>query len=118
MGRQRTPGFAAENLRKPPETAAISGRIKPMAAEEVAEALVRGIERDQRDVTMDNATRTFLRLGGVLDPAVRWSFRRTVKRVTKCGCRGPSVTAKGTSSGFHGARNPKLAPLVSDAPIR
>lgn len=75
-----TPGFAAENLRKPPETAAISGRIKPLPAEQVAAALVRGIESDKRNVTVDAATRVFLRFGGVLDPAVRWSFRRTVSR--------------------------------------
>lgn len=76
-----TPGFAAENLRKPPETAAISGRIKPLAADQVAAALIRGIQRNKRNVTIDAATRTFLRFGGVLDPAVRWSFTRTVKRV-------------------------------------
>lgn len=77
-----TPGFAAENLRKPPETAAISARIKPQPADDVARALIRGIERDQRVVTVDAATRTFLRFGGLLDPAVRWSFQRTVERVT------------------------------------
>ncbi len=76
-----TPGFAAENLRKPPETAAISGRIKPVPAERVAKALVRGIESDQRNVTVDTATKTFLRFGGIIEPALRWSFRRTVERV-------------------------------------
>lgn len=76
-----TPGFAAENLRKPPVTAAISGRIKPLAADQVAAALIGGIERNKRNVTIDTATRAFLRFGGVLDPAVRWSFKRTVKRV-------------------------------------
>ncbi len=75
-----TPGFAAENLRKPPETAAISGRIKPVPAEQVATALVRGIESNTRNVTVDAATRTFLRFGGVIEPALRWSFRRTVMR--------------------------------------
>lgn len=75
-----TPGFAAETLRKPPETAAISGRIKPVPAERVAKALVRGIQHDARNVTVDAATRTFLRFGSVLAPALRWSFRRTVRR--------------------------------------
>lgn len=78
-----TPGFAAENLRKPPETAAISGRIKPVPAQQVAAALVRGIESDKRNVTVDTATRVFLRFGGVLDPAVQWSFRRTVAKVRR-----------------------------------
>lgn len=77
-----TPGFTAENLRKPPETAAISGRIKPVSADHVATALLRAIERNQRNIPVDAATRTFLRLGGLLDPAVRWSFRRSIDRVT------------------------------------
>lgn len=80
-----TPGFAAENLRKPPETAAISGRIKPVPARQVATALVRGIESNTRNVTVDTATRTFLRFGGVLEPALRWSFRRTVMQTTQEG---------------------------------
>lgn len=78
-----TPGFAAENLRKPPDTAAISSRIKPVPAERVAKALVRGIESDQRNVTVDTATKTFLRFGGIIEPALRWSFRRTVERVRR-----------------------------------
>lgn len=76
-----TPGYAAENQRKPPETAAISGRIKPLPAERVAASLIRGIERNTRNVTVDTATVTFLRFGGILGPAIRWSFQRTVKRV-------------------------------------
>lgn len=76
-----TPGFAAENLRKPPETAAISRRITPVSPQQVARALVRGIERNRREVTVDTATRTLRRFGAVLDPAVRWSFQRTVRQV-------------------------------------
>lgn len=76
-----TPGFAAENLRKPPETSAISGRIRPVTADEVAAATIRGIERNKSAVTIDNSTRIFLRFGGLLDPMVRWSFQRTIKRV-------------------------------------
>ena len=75
-----TPGFAAENLRKPPETAAISGQIRPVPAERVATALVRGVERNERNITVDNATRIFRRFGGVLEPVIRWSLRRTVRR--------------------------------------
>lgn len=80
-----TPGFAAENLRKPPETAAISGRIAPVPAERVAKALIRGIERNRPTVCVDATTRTFLRFGGILDPAVRWSLRRTVEHTTGTG---------------------------------
>lgn len=80
-----TPGFAAENLRKPPETAAISGRISPVQPDVVAAALLRGIARNRRAVTVDGATRAFLRLGSVLDPPVSWSFRRTVRKVRDQG---------------------------------
>lgn len=80
-----TPGFATENLRKPPETAAISGRIAPFSSEVVASALVRGIDRNRREVTVDGATKAFLRFGGLLDRPVRWSFRRTVRRVRERG---------------------------------
>ena len=75
------PGFAAENLRKPHEIAAISGKITPAPAFKVAKALVRGIKHNTRNVTVEAATRTLLRFGGMLEPAVRWSFTRTVKRV-------------------------------------
>src|SRR6185312_8402968 len=39
-----TPGLAAESLRKPPETAAISGAVKPVSAQKVAAGMARGIE--------------------------------------------------------------------------
>lgn len=77
----KTPGFDAENLRKPPETAAISGAIRPFAATKVAEKLVYGIQRNRRSVTVDATTSILRRFGGMLEPAVRWSFLRTVRRV-------------------------------------
>lgn len=40
-----TPGFAAENTTKPQETRAISGNVKIMSPDKVAECLVRGIEK-------------------------------------------------------------------------
>lgn len=75
-----TPGFAAENLRKPPETAAISGRIKPFPASLVAKKLIHGLENNKRDVTVDTATGVFRRFSGLLTPAVRWSLQRTVRK--------------------------------------
>ncbi len=77
----QTPGFDAENLRKPPETAAISGNITPFAAKRVAEKLIHGIQRNQRSVTVDATTSILRRFGGILEPAVHWSFLRTVRRV-------------------------------------
>lgn len=75
-----TPGFAKENLRKPPETAAVSGTIKPVPAAKVADALARGLARNRPAVTMDAWTATFLRAGGLLDPMVKATMRRTIAR--------------------------------------
>jgi len=51
-----TPGFAAENLIKPPETVAVSAGVKPRSAETVAAAIVRGIEKGKRIITADPGT--------------------------------------------------------------
>ena len=72
-----TPGFAAENLRKPPETAAISGAVKPVSAQKVAAGMARGIERNARNITVDGTTRALLLMGGLAEPLLRWSFTRT-----------------------------------------
>lgn len=40
-----TPGFATENLTKPPETRAISSGARVMSSDDVAKALLRGMER-------------------------------------------------------------------------
>lgn len=76
----QTPGFDAENLRKPPETAAISGAVKPVSAQKVAEGLARGIERNSRNITVDGTTRALLLLGGLAEPFLRWSFTRTAAK--------------------------------------
>ncbi|HEX5858985.1 MAG TPA: SDR family oxidoreductase [Microbacterium sp.] len=77
-----TPGFAAENLRKPPETAAVSGGITPVSPEKVADALSRGIRRNAYTVTADAGTRALLRFGGALEPVLRRGFRRTIAKAT------------------------------------
>ena len=46
-----TPGFRTENEIKPEECARISATIKPITAEKVARAVVRGIERDKLHTT-------------------------------------------------------------------
>ena len=56
-----TPGFALENEVKPPETAAISATVKPVQADRVAAAIVRGIERNRITITADPLTATLAR---------------------------------------------------------
>ncbi len=78
-----TPQLVEENEWKPAETRAISGTIKPLSAEKVAAAIVAGIERRRFLICPDLGTRTLARLGGVLSPALNWTFDRRVAAVRK-----------------------------------
>jgi 3-dehydrosphinganine reductase len=75
-----TPGFAIENERKPPETVAISGAIRPVSADVVAAALVRGITRNRENIAIDPLTKALVRLGGVLEPLARPSLAKTIAK--------------------------------------
>ncbi|GAA4488993.1 SDR family oxidoreductase [Rhodococcus olei] len=75
-----TPGFATENTRKPPETAAVSGAITPVSADRVAAAVVTGIDRGRHHIAVDPLTRVLIRAGGLVEPAVRPFLARTIRR--------------------------------------
>ncbi len=74
-----TPGFALENEVKPPETAAISATVKPVQADRVAAAIVRGIERNRITITADPLTATLARAAGLLGPVLRRTMDRQVR---------------------------------------
>lgn len=74
-----TPGFVKENEHKPAETAAISGAITPVPAEEVAAAAVKGIEHDRFTICVDPMTATLARGAGVLAPVVRRVMDRQIR---------------------------------------
>ena len=57
-----TPGFHYENQYKPLETHRIEGAVKTLTPEEVARAVVRGIERRQPYITPDLETRIYFLL--------------------------------------------------------
>ncbi|MFN2523481.1 MAG: SDR family NAD(P)-dependent oxidoreductase [Mycobacteriales bacterium] len=76
----RTPGFERENRTKPRETAAVSAMVKPLSAQRVAEAIVRGIEQDRRTITADAGTALLARATTVVAPGVRVAMRRAVRR--------------------------------------
>ncbi len=78
-----TPGFKRENLTKPAETAAVSAMVAPVSAEQVARAIVRGIERDTRTITADRGSAALARATSALAPAVRASMRRTVRKAQR-----------------------------------
>lgn len=78
-----TPGFAREGASKPPETAAVSALVPPVAPEVVARALVRGVESDRRTVTTDAGTALLAAVPGLVGPGLRAVLRRTVRRAQR-----------------------------------
>ena len=76
-------GFDRENELKPAETARISAAIKPRSADQVARAIVRGIERDRLVITADFQTSALARAAGLLAPYVRRSTDRQVRRARR-----------------------------------
>lgn len=87
-----TPQLAYENRFKPPETRAISGQIKPITADRVAAAIVRGVERRQFLVTADWQTRLLARTVGPLQGTYFSAFDRRVHKARRVGVtpRAPS----------------------------
>jgi 3-dehydrosphinganine reductase len=73
-----TPQLAEENLYKPAETAAISGAVKPISAEKVANGIVRAIERERYAVYADPGIAVLSALAPLFAPLVR---RYTDRRV-------------------------------------
>ncbi len=81
----KTPGFDAENLRKPPETAAISAGIAPQSPERVARIVLRGVERGSRTITADALTRVVLTVPGIVLPMMRPVLARIARRAIARG---------------------------------
>lgn len=79
----QTPGLDRENLRKPVETVAVSGAIKPVPAERVADAVIRGIERGSRMISVDPLTRILAARAGAVDALARPFFRRTIAKALR-----------------------------------
>jgi 3-dehydrosphinganine reductase len=78
-----TPQLAYENQFKPPETAAISGAIKPLSADRVAASIVRGIDKEQFLITADTQTRVLARVAGLLPGVLHSTFDRQVRKVQR-----------------------------------
>ncbi|MGN6575014.1 MAG: SDR family oxidoreductase [Nocardioides sp.] len=76
----QTPQLDYENRFKPPETRAISGQIKPMSADHVAAAIVRGIEHREFLITADWQTWLLARSAGLLSGTFHASFDRRVRK--------------------------------------
>ncbi|MCZ7530227.1 MAG: hypothetical protein M5U31_07685 [Acidimicrobiia bacterium] len=72
--------LADEEPFKPEETKAISGTIKPITADQVARAILRGIERETFSIAPDWRTRLLARTAGLVPEAFAMGFDRTVRR--------------------------------------
>ncbi len=80
-----TPQLEYENRFKPEETRAISGAIKPITADRMAAAIVRGVERQQFLVMADWQTRVLARTAGLLRGTYSASFDRRVRKARRSG---------------------------------
>lgn len=74
-----TPGLAEENTHKPEVTKRISASITPRTAEAVADAMVRGIERNRLIVTADAGTAALARGAGLVAPLLHRYLDRHVR---------------------------------------
>ena len=73
-----TPQLAYENQFKPIETSRISGAIKPISADKMARAIVRGITRRSFQITADPQSALLIRLSGVAGPLLQRIMDRAV----------------------------------------
>ncbi len=67
-----TPQLAFENQYKPSETRAIAGNVKTLSADQVADAMARGIERGQFEIFPDVGSRFSALAQGLVPGVVRW----------------------------------------------
>ncbi len=81
-----TPMLANENQYKPEETKAISATIRPIAADQVADSIVRGIERRRFSILADWPTRLLARTAGLFPEAFAVSFDRAARRASGGHC--------------------------------
>jgi 3-dehydrosphinganine reductase len=75
-----TPQLADENRYKPKETKAISGTIKPLPAEKVAQNIIDGIEKERFAIVPDAATRALAKVTGVLPGVVAKVMDRSIRK--------------------------------------
>jgi len=69
-----TPQLHEENKIKPAETKAISGVVKPLSAEAVAQSALKAMERGTFSVTQGIELNLIARLHSLAAPALHWYF--------------------------------------------
>lgn len=78
-----TPQLAEENQWKPRETRVVGGTIKPLTAEKVAAAILKGIDQRRFTICPDTGTRALARFGSVLMPLLNREFDRRARAVQR-----------------------------------
>lgn len=78
-----TPGFVTENRTKPEEGARISAGIKPRHPDDVARAVLRGLDRQRFIITADPQTAVLARAAGLLSPVLQRVADNTVRKVQR-----------------------------------
>ncbi len=73
-----TPQLAYEEPLKPPELRAVSGTIKPIPPDRVAQAIIRGIKWRRPVIYADPKTRAVARLAGTAPGFTRFYLNRVV----------------------------------------
>jgi 3-dehydrosphinganine reductase len=79
----QTPQLEFEEPLKPAETKAISGSIKPLSAERVAETIVRGVEAERFWIIPDVQTKVLARAGGLARGFLERDFDRRVRKTRR-----------------------------------
>lgn len=85
-----TPGFAAEEATKPEATKTLSATVRVRSPEDVANSIIRGIERDHLVVCSDTQTALLARGAGLLAPIVRRMMDRHVRRAARSAGSKPA----------------------------
>jgi len=78
-----TPGFEEENKTKPLETQIISGAVKLASAEEIARALVKGIQQERTAILPGAENKALYVLRGLLRPVSERYFDRCVDKARR-----------------------------------
>jgi 3-dehydrosphinganine reductase len=78
-----TPQLAEENKTKPAEAKALSGKAKPMSAEAVAKACIRGMEKGKFMIIPGFSGKTFYLLKRLFPSPVNWAIDIIIQRAQR-----------------------------------
>jgi 3-dehydrosphinganine reductase len=78
-----TPQLVDDNRTKPVETKALSGKAKPMSAEAVAKACIRGMEKGKFMIIPCFSGKIFYLLKRLFPSPVNWAIDIIIKRAQK-----------------------------------